>query len=78
MAGLGRWLMTREMRKKHMPSLDDLMTMARECGVTFSVCESSMRMMGIDRSELPEDLAVDMCGVAHLWDRAAGGQTIFI
>lgn len=78
MGGIGRWLMKREMRRKGMASLDELVALARECGVHFAVCDSSMSLMGIDRSELSEDVAYEVCGVAHLWDRAAGGQTIFV
>ncbi len=78
MGGLGRWLMTREMRHKRMATLDDLMGAAIESGVRMAVCESSMSLMGIDRSELLRVPTLEVCGVAHLWDRAAGGQTIFV
>jgi peroxiredoxin family protein len=78
MAGVGRWLMSREMKRKGMASLDDLLALAKESGVRFAVCESSMSMLGIDLSQLPDDTALEVCGVAHLWDRAAGGQTIFV
>ncbi len=78
LGGVGRWLMLREMRQKKMASLDELMQLAVESGVRFAVCESSMTMMGIDRSELRHGIELELCGVAHLWDRAAGGQTIFV
>lgn len=78
MGGLGRWLMTREMRRKGMATLDELMAAAQESGVRLAVCESSMALMGIDRSELLRPSELEVCGVAHLWDRAAGGQTIFV
>jgi peroxiredoxin family protein len=78
MGGIGRYLMTREMRRKGMPSLQELLEVARESGIKFAVCESSMSLIGISREELPDDLQFDMCGVAHLWDRASGGQTIFV
>ncbi len=78
LGGLGRYLMTREMRRKGLPSLDELLAVARESGVRFAVCESSMSLIGMAREELPSDLTLEMCGVAHLWDRAAGGQVIFV
>lgn len=78
MAGIGRWLMERQMRKKGIPSLGDLIALARESGVRFGVCESTMTLMGIDQSELLPGVEFEMCGVARVWDRAAGGQILFI
>lgn len=77
-AGLGRWLIRREMRRKGIASLEELMAAAQESGVRMAVCETSMALMGIDRTELAEWPGLEICGVAHLWDQAAEGQTVFI
>lgn len=78
MGGLGRLMMMRQMRRKGIPPLADLVTIARESGIRFGICESTMQMMGVDRSELMPDVAFEVCGVAHVWDQSAGGQVLFI
>jgi peroxiredoxin family protein len=78
MGGLGHWLVRREMRRKGLASLDELVALARESGVRFAVCESSLALLGMDRTELAGDVELEVCGVAHMWDRAAGGQTLFV
>lgn len=78
MAGLGRWLMERQMRRHGIPSLRELLALATESGVHFGVCESTMTLMGVDRSELMPGIDYELCGVARVWDRAAGGQILFI
>lgn len=78
MGGIGRWLMTREMRRKNLTSLPQLVDLARESGVRFAVCHSSMAMLGIAPAQLPADMPIEVCGVAHLWDRAGNGQVVFV
>lgn len=78
MGGFGRLLMERQMRLKGVPTLAELVAIAHESGIRFGVCESTMQMMGIDRSELMPGVEFDVCGVAHVWDQSAGGQVLFI
>ncbi len=63
MVGLGKWMMVRLMRDSKFPSLDEMIGLAREMGVKFMACTTSMGMMGITREAfIPE---VDSyCGVA--------------
>ncbi len=63
MFGLGKWMMVRLMRNAKFPSLDEMIALAREMGVKFMACTTSMGMMGISREAfIPE---VDSyCGVA--------------
>ncbi len=63
MFGLGKWMMVRLMRDAKFPSLDEMIALAREMGVKFMACTTSMGMMGISREAfIPE---VDSyCGVA--------------
>ena len=63
MFGLGKWMMVRLMRDAKFPSLDEMIGLARELGVKFMACTTSMGMMGISREAfIPE---VDSyCGVA--------------
>lgn len=78
LGGLGRRLMEYQMRKKGIPALSELVAIAQESGIRFGICESTMQMMGIDRSELMPGVAFEVCGVAHVWDQSAGGQVLFI
>jgi len=63
MFGLGKWMMGRLMRDSKFPSLDEMIGLAREMGVKFMACTTSMGLMGISREAfIPE---VDSyCGVA--------------
>ena len=52
MAGLGTRMIKREMAKKHVASLAELIRSAREQGVRFIACTMSMDLMGIHKEEL--------------------------
>lgn len=77
--GLGRRLMAREMAKKRVPSLDDLVDIAKELGVQVHICEMSMNLMGIKDEELIEYPGRKTCGVAQFLEIASNtGTTLFI
>jgi peroxiredoxin family protein len=52
MAGLGTRMIKKEMAKKHVLSLAELMRSAQEQGVRFIACTMSMDLMGIHKEEL--------------------------
>lgn len=52
MAGLGTRMIKREMAKKHVSTLAELVRSAQEQGVRFIACTMSMDLMGIHREEL--------------------------
>jgi peroxiredoxin family protein len=52
MAGLGTRMIKREMTKKHVNSLAELIRSAQEQGVRFIACTMSMNLMGIREEEL--------------------------
>ena len=79
MCGLGRMLMRREMQKKNIADLHDLIQTAAELGVTIRVCEMSMQLMGIRREELIDYPGIEYCGVAKFVEEAAtANTTLFI
>lgn len=79
MCGLGRALLAREMRKKNVAELGELIETAAELGVRISVCEMSMRLMGIRREELIEYPNLDYCGVATFTELTTqANTTLFI
>ena len=55
MFGLGKWMMGRLMRAAKFPSLEEMIGLAREVGVKFIACTTTMGMMGISREAfIPE------------------------
>ena len=75
MCGLGRVLMSREMKRKNIADLDELIRTAAELGVTIRVCEMSMQLMGIRREELVGYPGIEYCGVATFVDEASSANT---
>ena len=78
MMGLGTWMMKRLMRDVNFPQLEELMAMAKEMGVKFIACTTSMGIMGIGKEAfIPE---VDsFAGVAtYLADAREGKINLFV
>ena len=78
MMGLGTWMMKRLMKDVNFPQLEELMAMAKEMGVKFIACTTSMGIMGISKEAfIPE---VDsFAGVAtYLADAREGKVNLFI
>ena len=75
MAGIGRRLMLREMRKKRLAGLDELLTMAMDLRVEIHVCSMSMELMGIDVEELIDYPGLKVCGVAQYNEVASSSTT---
>ena len=78
MLGLGKWMMGKLMRKVKSPSLEEMMALAKESGVKFIACTTTMGMMGISKEAfIPE---VDsFAGVAtYLAEAKEGRVNLFI
>jgi peroxiredoxin family protein len=79
MGGIGRAIVSREMRLKQIPDLASLIEMAAESGVELHICEMSMHLMGVRQEELIDYPGIKVCGVAHFLDLAANSRaTMFI
>lgn len=78
MLGLGTWMMKRLMKDVNFPQLDELIVEARDFGVKFIACTTSMGIMGIDKDAfIPE--ADRFAGVAtYLADAKEGSVNLFI
>jgi peroxiredoxin family protein len=75
--GLGSQLLRAEMAKKGISTLEEMIALAQELGVTFTACEMSMDVMGIRHDELMDGVQVG--GVAaYLGDAARSKVTLFI
>jgi peroxiredoxin family protein len=49
MMGMGKWMMQKLMDDIHFPQVQELMTTAREFGVKFIACTTSIGMMGLSK-----------------------------
>lgn len=79
MGGLGRRFMMREMNKKNVPDLGQLIDIAKMTNVQIDICEMSMSLMGIHKEELIEYPNTRYCGVATFLEAASkSGTTLFI
>ena len=78
MLGMGTWMMKRLMKDVNFPQLEELMATAKEMGVKFIACTTSMGIMGIGKEAfIPE---VDsFAGVAtYLAEAKEGKVNLFI
>ena len=79
MGGIGRLLIGREMQRKGIPALTEMIEMAKTSGVEILACSMSMDLMGIRREELLDYPNLRICGATQFVDMAADGNvTLFI
>jgi len=71
-AGAGSLMMKKMMKDSKIPSLPELMAMAKEMDVKFIACTMSMGVMGIAKETLIDDID-GFAGVATYLERADGG-----
>jgi peroxiredoxin family protein len=77
--GLGRTMMQREMKKKNIMPLVDLVENARSMGATFHCCETSALIFGWTQEELANDESFEVCGaVSMLAISQRSDSTLFI
>ena len=74
MGGMGTAMMKSLMKKKNVPSLDEMIEMAGELGVKIVICEMSMELMGFKREEMIEYPHLSYAGVATFLDEAADSR----
>jgi len=79
MAGMGTQMIKNIMKKKKIPSLQEMLIMAEELGVQISICEMSMDLMGMKSEEMIDYKYLRYCGVAtFLKDAGESKSTLFI
>jgi peroxiredoxin family protein len=76
--GLGPILMRRLMGEFHMPTVDEMLTLARSLDVKIVACTITMGVMGLERSDLIDDID-SLAGVAtYLNDARSRPVNLFI
>ncbi|MNL82208.1 DsrE/DsrF-like family protein [compost metagenome] len=75
--GAGSVMLRQMMKEKDVASLEEMIELARELGVTIVACEMSMDVMGVKQDELLSD--VQLGGVAtFLADATKSRVSLFI
>jgi peroxiredoxin family protein len=75
--GLSPRLMTGMMKGRNVATLAELMDSARALGVKLIACEMAMHILGIDKSDLIDEVK-EVVGVPTFLEYAREGQVIFI
>ena len=77
MLGAGAAMLKKIMEEKHVLSVEEFLSLAKESGVKLYVCSMSMEVMGIEPKELTE--GIQIAGVAtYLQEARHSGITLFI
>jgi peroxiredoxin family protein len=79
MAGIGASMIRNLLKKKNVPTLNEMLSIADEMDVQISICEMSMDLMGMKREEMVDYKNLKYCGVAtFLKDADESRSTLFI
>jgi peroxiredoxin family protein len=77
--GLGRWMITKKMRKARVRSLEGLITDFKELGGKIFACDMTMEIMGIKKKDLREDLITEYAAVGtYVKEAKESDITLFI
>jgi peroxiredoxin family protein len=78
MLGLGKWMMGRLMRDAKFPTIDEQIAIAKEAGVKFIACTTSMGIMDIKKDDFITGVD-SFAGVAtYLAEAREGNVNLFI
>ena len=78
MFGLGKWMMKRLMKDQNSPQVEEMITMAKEMGVKFIACTTSIGIMGISKEAFIPGID-RYAGVAtYLAEAREGNVNLFI
>jgi len=78
MFGLGKWMMKRLMKDQNSPQIEEMIAMAKDMGVKFIACTTSIGIMGISKDAFITDVD-SYAGVAtYLAEAREGNVNLFI
>jgi len=80
MMGMGTWMMKKLMKETNMPSVDEMIIMAKEMGVNMIACTTTCGVMGLpaDTDSFRSEIEV-MAGAAYFLNEARKSKvTLFI
>ncbi|MDY6933242.1 MAG: DsrE/DsrF/DrsH-like family protein [Spirochaetota bacterium] len=73
MLGMGKMMMKMMMKKKNIPSLEELIKMAHEQGIVFFICDMSRDLMGLKPEDFIDSVN-EFCGVATFIDKSSDSE----
>lgn len=77
--GLGKWMVTRKMKKANVRSLEDMFQDFKELGGKIFACDMTMEIMGIKKEDLRNDLISEYCAVGtYIREAKESDITLFI
>ena len=77
--GLGKWIVTRKMKKAKVRSLEDMLQDFKELGGKIFACDMTMEIMGIRKEDLRDDLISEYCAVGtYIREAKESDITLFI
>ena len=74
-AGIGRKMMCNEMKQKGVADLEELLALSAEFQIKLSVCDASLKIMGIKNEELIDYDGMTVCGVATFLESCSQANT---
>jgi peroxiredoxin family protein len=78
MLGMGRWMMKKLMKESKMPTVDELITMAKEMGVKLVACTTTMGVMGLSKDTFIPEVDSFAGASAYLGEAKEGRVNLFI
>lgn len=75
--GISPGLMTAMMKQRTVATLPELMEAATALGVKLVACEMAMHILGVDKSDLIDEVQ-EIIGVPTFLEQSKGGQIVFI
>jgi peroxiredoxin family protein len=80
MMGMGTWMMKKLMKETNMPTIDELIVMAKELGVNMIACTTTCGVMGInaDKESFRPEVEIMAGAATFLGDARESKVTLFI
>ena len=78
MLGLGKWMMGRLMQDINFPPLEEMMALAKESGVKFIACTTTIGMMGISKEAFIPEVDSFAGAATFLGEARKGTVNLFI
>jgi peroxiredoxin family protein len=78
MFGLGRWMMKRLMKDQNSPQVEEMIVMAKDMGVKFIACTTSIGLMGISKEAFIPQVDSFAGVAAYLAEAREGKVNLFI
>jgi peroxiredoxin family protein len=78
MLGMGRWMMKKLMKESKMPTVDELIAMAKEMGVRLVACTTTMGVMGLSKDAFIPEVDSFAGASTYLGEAKEGKVNLFI